>query len=166
MNSKFLLGGLAALGLSTGCATTGLGAGEVKHADEPVAFQFSERSPDGGRLKAVDGDGETYEGRFVQLTEQVERSRVEPIIMGGPATVSGPASAGMQMWALPVDTTVDDFIKLYTGRVVAWLQGDRGHSMRCSFTLANGDQGMKSGGSGECRLDDGRVITATFPAVG
>lgn len=166
MNSKVLMGCLVFAGLSTGCATSsGLGAGEIQHEEEPVAFHYTERSPEGGQLTAVSLDGEKYEGRFVQLTEEVERARVEPIMMGTPA--GGPASAqGMQLWALPADATVDDFIKLYTGRVVAWLQGDRGHAMRCSFTLANGDQGMKSGGSGQCHLDDGRVITATFPSVG
>lgn len=165
MKSKMLISGLAVFALSTGCATTGLGAGEVKHADDPVAFQYTEPTPEGGRLKAVSHDGEKFEGRFVQLTEQVERTRVEPIVMGGSAVgPNGPAS--MELWAMPADSTVDDFIKLYTGRVVAWLQGDQGHNMRCSFTLANGDQGMKAGGSGECRLDDGRVITAVFPSLG
>jgi len=54
------------------------------------------------------------------------------------------------------------FVTEYTGHVVAILKGDRGTHMRCDFHLHDGEQGMSSGGAGECQLSNGDRITSTF----
>jgi len=60
--------------------------------------------------------------------------------------------------------TGEDFVKKYTGRVVASLTAASGEHMRCRFQLVHPSSGMAGGGSGECQLPNGKTIDANFPA--
>ena len=58
-----------------------------------------------------------------------------------------------------------EFVRENSGRVLANLHDEKGEYMRCRFTLASPDRGMKGGGEGRCQLSDsGREINAEFRA--
>jgi hypothetical protein len=58
-----------------------------------------------------------------------------------------------------------DFIRHYSGRVVANLATPSATHMRCQFQLVHPSDGMAGGGSGQCQLPDGKTVDAIFPAA-
>jgi hypothetical protein len=57
-----------------------------------------------------------------------------------------------------------EFIKEYSGRVLANLHSDTGNHMRCRFRLISPSRGMAGGGEGRCQLSEtGTEINAEFP---
>ena len=60
-------------------------------------------------------------------------------------------SWGMSVW-----------VDHYDGRVVALLSGNRGGQARCHFTLRVTEAGLEGGGTGECQVNDGGHLAASF----
>jgi len=54
------------------------------------------------------------------------------------------------------------FTRHYAGRVLATLEGDRGHHMRCRLLLDDPDAGLMAGGRGHCQVSDGGTIDVRF----
>ncbi len=155
MKTNLLIGCLM---LGTGCATTGLGVGELEYhglTTEPVAFKWLERTPEGGRLEAIARDGEQFSGRFTQTVSTIERERLSRDEL---------IPWGWEGWGMSQPLLVTDFVKVYTGRVLARLKGSLGHELRCQFTLRDPDVGMNGGARGQCQRSDGEVLVAQFPA--
>ena len=148
-----LTGLLVALGA---CTSMGVGSGSLRPDNTPVAFSWT--SQDGGTtgtMKATAGAAGEYTGPFVQVTSTVRTEVLEPMWRGW--------RRGWGDWryfgAFP-DTA---FSTVYSGKVVANLNGSSGQGMRCRFHLNDPAAGMKGGGQGECQFDGGRTVDAVFP---
>lgn len=163
MKSYLLIAaGLLTLMVSAGCATTGMGRGEMTvkgKSAEPVLFRW--KSMDGGlsgTMTTILPDA-VYTGRFFQITRQVTREALVPMWDGW--------NEGWYDWPYegvpyPGGYDATQFITYYSGKVVANLESDGGRRMRCRFHLADPRSGMAGGGQGECQLSGGGVINATF----
>lgn len=155
-----LAGALTTAALLSGCTSTGIfGADIVRNgrAIEPVMFSW--KSTNGGidgTLAATLPDA-TYQGRFMQITRQVDTDSMAPMWSGWPA---GWADWPLADAPLPMDEM--QFSTVYSGRVVANLKSDGGALMRCRFRMARPDAGMAGGGTGECQLAGGTTIQAAF----
>jgi hypothetical protein len=155
-----LIGGAALL--LGGCASTGMGGGELArpgHRDEPVLFSW--RSGNGGisgQMIATLPDA-TYRGRFFQITRQTERATIAPLWDGW--------TEGWYDWpywdrgTLP-PYPVERFITRYSGKVVASLQSPAGKRMRCRLHMIDPARGMAGGGEGECQIAGAGTIRARF----
>ena len=124
---------------------------------------MSERLGNGGTLSVTLPDGESYSGRYLQITST---STVDTLGWGwGYGYGWGPywgdwGAWGPGPWYGPADWT--SFVRNYSGSVVATLFGNAGHTMRCRFHLASPELGLSGGGVGECQTSDGRHIDAQF----
>jgi len=156
MSMKMLrnVGGALALASLAACATTGAGTGTTREDNLPVKFNWSSDNAVSGDLTATLANGEAFDGKFFQVTSETRVDRLEPLWTGWrfrhdwPYWDSGP-----------------DFVKHYSGRVVANLQGTQGEHMRCSFRLVHPSSGMAGGGAGRCQVPGGETVDATFPAA-
>ena len=160
---QLIAAGLLTLMVLAGCATTGMGRGEMTakgESAEPVLLKW--RSMDGGlsgTMTAILPDA-IYTGRFFQITRQTTREALVPMWDGwNEGWYDWPP-----YWGEPYPDTYDatQFITYYSGKVVANLETSDGRHMRCRFHLVDPRSGMACGGQGECHLSDGRVINATF----
>lgn len=165
---------LTALLLAPACSRGDFG-GEVTRPDTapPVADQpapthehvvFTWTSADesfAGHIRTTLPTGETFTGKYHEITTNVPTERYSEVYGGWYA---GPWVGPRWYWgdAWPYYDTVEGFVTHYTGKVVARLTGDRGHEMRCHFTLDDRYGGMKGGGAGECQVSNGERITAHF----
>ena len=127
-----------------GCTTTGTGFGNV------------EKSSDGGisgTMSASLSPVQSFSGQFFQITSTTQIDGLGPLWDGWDYGWGdwGPGEGG-------------EFMRYYSGRVVANLADAKGEHMRCRFHLAHPDWGMSGGGSGECQVPGGEKIDATFPA--
>ena len=153
---------LVTLMILAGCATTGMGRGEMTAKGgvaESVLFKW--KSMDGGlsgTMTAILPDA-IYTGRFFQITRQTTREALVPMWDGW--------NEGWYDWPYDGEPYPDmygatQFITYYSGKVVANIETGGGRRMRCRFHLADPRSGMAGGGQGECQLSGGRVINATF----
>lgn len=165
----------AALLLLGGCTTTGMGGGDIAQkgkAPEPVLFAW--KSTDGGITGTMTATlpASTYQGRFVQITQQTQSSQLLPMWEGYPPGwgdwpywgwsggmgPGAPLGMGMPMGGAMYDAV--QFNTVYSGKVVANLKSINGGQMRCRLHMLNPPAGMAGGGLGECQIQGG----ATFPA--
>jgi hypothetical protein len=166
-----------------GCKSEGSFPGtisEKKSADEslqgkPVAAPpakyegvgFTWQATDGSRSGTIQAslpNGEHFTGQFHEITDTTTVETLD----GFYDTWYGSGWLGPEWaWdgAWPYYDEPDAYIRYYTGRVVAVLDGDRGTSMRCQFKLDNPAVGMKGGGQGECQLSNGDRIKTVFAAA-
>jgi len=75
------------------------------------------------------------------------------------------AILGRAVWgrgALPGGYDTTQFVTYYSGKVLANLGSPEGGRMRCRFLLFSPAAGIAGGGQGECQLQKGRTINATF----
>ncbi len=143
---------------AAGCATMGTGTGSTPTGTDPVTFNWKSSDSVSGTLSAVFANGGTYNGQFFQITRDTTVDNLGPLWNGwGPGWRGG--RFGTAWDAGP------DFIKNYTGRVVANLTGPNGEHMRCRFQLVHPSNGMSGGGSGECQVPGGKTIDADFPGA-
>lgn len=135
----------------------------AKH--EHVVFTWESTSgPHSGKMQAMLPDGEMFSGQFHEITSGTTVTVLDGFYRswyGGPWSRYDWTWGGD--WPYYYDYP-DEYITYYTNRVVALLEGDRGTSMRCHFTLDDTTRGMKGGGQGECQLSNGDRITAVFAA--
>lgn len=145
--------GLLAACAVAGCATSGLGEGHVEAPGKPEAegeAQFSWRADADatrGTIRAVLPDGRVFSGQFMQVTSTTVAQDLGPY-WGGPYTwgYGGPYY------------DYSTFVRHYSGRVIAQLDGPSGEVMRCRFLLARPEDGPQSGGVGDCELSSGEHI--------
>jgi hypothetical protein len=159
--NKTLLFALASLVLA-GCQSAGTGSGNVRGTRKPVAFTWQSTDSVSGDITATFGTGDVYKGTYFQITRDTRVDRLEPLWdgWGRPYTRTGPRT-GWRYWDRDMDR---EFIKEYSGRVLANLRSENGNHMRCRFTLISPSRGMAGGGEGRCQLSDtGTEINAEFP---
>lgn len=148
------VGGALALASLAACATTGAGTGMTREDNLPVKFSWSSDNAVSGNMTATLANGEAFDGKFFQVTSETRVDRLEPLWTGWRAHRDWP------FW-----DAGPDFVKHYSGRVVANLQASGGEHMRCSFRLVDPSSGMAGGGAGRCQVPGGETVDATFPAA-
>jgi hypothetical protein len=131
------VGGTLALASLAACATTGAGVGTTREDHLPVRFSWSSDNAVSGDMKATLANGTAFDGKFFQVTSETRVDRLEPLWTGW---------HHYRDW--PFWDAGPDFVKHYSGRVVANLQASDGEHMRCSFRLMNPSSGMSGGGAG------------------
>ncbi len=160
MNRRSLQMGLLALAALLGgaaCTTMGTGMGDTVGGGAGVRFDWKAQSAVKGQLTATFADGRTYSGNLLQINSETRVDDVAPLSLGWrPFGRRG----GWDYW-----NAGPQFIKHYSGRMVANLSDPDGDHMRCNFRLARPSQGMQGGGEGKCQLADGQTIAATFPSA-
>jgi len=137
-----------------GCATTGTGYGDAQKGErQPASFHWE--STDGGisgNMSASLSPERSFSGQFIETTTVVHIDGLDHMwhtwAPGWGAWTAGPANG---------------FVTSYSGHVLANLSDANGESMLCRFHLANPPSGMSGGGSGECQIEGGEKIDATFP---
>lgn len=148
--------------LLNACTSTGTGAGQVAAADgQEQSVTFTWTSTDGGISGTMTAGfpGENFEGRFFQITQQTRSELLSPLWLHW--------RRGWYDWTYwgypgmhPYTTT--QFIRHYSGKVVATLEAPGQQRMRCRFHLVEPEHGMSGGGEGQCQLTDGRTVRASF----
>lgn len=157
---KSLLVALAAVVL-VACQTAGTGSGNVRGTRKPVAFTWESTDSVTGKITATFGDGEVFRGTYFQITRDTRVDRLDPLWDGWGRPYRRGGRAGWRHWDRDADR---EFIKEYSGRVLANLHSDQGEHMRCRFNLISPSRGMAGGGEGRCQLSEsGREINAEFP---
>ncbi|MGJ7506081.1 hypothetical protein [Variovorax sp. GT1P44] len=156
-----LAAALMAAALLGGCASSGMGGGDIVRpgkAPDPVLFSWQSR--DGsidGTMTATTSDA-TYQGRFMQITQQTVADSLAPMWDAWPMGWSDWPYDG---WAAPM-VSVEQFVTVYSGRVIANMRSVDGRSMRCRLQLVQPDMGMKGGGDGQCQIAGGPSFHASF----
>jgi len=157
MNRRLLQTGVVVLAtlLAGACTTTGTGTGETRGGGPGVRFDWTAESAVKGQISATFADGKSYAGNLFQITTETRVDEVAPLWVGW-----------YSPWGeWPYWDGGPEFIKHYTGRVVANLKDPGGSHMRCNFRLVDPSRGMVGGGEGKCQLSNGHTIDATFPAA-
>ncbi len=138
--------------LIAGCASTGTMTGQISNPGGPpqrVTLSYvTDRSGDSGYLSLTLPGGESFNGRYVRV---------------GLAATAAPGldiDFSVVDWGKTADTWTFD--QADSDKIVALLQGDRGSTIRCRFTLVYPAGGMKDGGTGECQANTGERIDVRF----
>lgn len=154
--------GLLAMTLAVAaCTTTGTGTGATRDDNLPVNFSWKSDNAVSGTMTANLSDGESFTGKFFQITSDTRIDRLGSLWSGWNYR-NGPYWGAWPYWGYDAGP---DFVTHYSGRVVANLQGSDGAHMRCSFRLIDPSSGMSGGGAGRCQIPDGETVDATFPAA-
>jgi hypothetical protein len=158
MNKTMLgMAAVAAFAL-TACQTAGTGSGNVRGSKKPVAFTWESTDSVSGNITATFGSGDTFKGTYFQITRDTRVDRLEPLWDGWGRPYR---RTGWRYWDRSEES---EFIKEYSGRVLANLRSGNGDHMRCRFTLISPSRGMAGGGEGRCQLSEtGQEINAEFP---
>ncbi len=151
ISAVFLAAGVAA------CTTTGTGVGSSPTGRVQATLTWEMSGAREGTMTAMLSTGETFTGRYFQITRETRVDTLGPLWTGWATPW-----VGWPYWG-PIDPG-PQFITFYSGRVLANLQGPNGAYMRCSFTLIRPASGMAGGGQGQCQLPNGATINATFPS--
>jgi hypothetical protein len=150
---------LAGALLMTACQTAGTGSGNIRGTRKPVAFTWESTDSVSGNITATFGTGRVYKGTFFQITRDTRVDRLEPLWYGWGGRPL--RRSGWRYWAADPGP---EFVKTYSGRVLANLHSDDGDHMRCRFTLISPSRGMAGGGEGRCQLSESdQEISAEFP---
>ncbi len=158
--------GLALLAVTAGCATHGVGTGDLAPRYEaaqrdlgPVVFRWKSdgASATRGQITALLPDGTSFHGVYRQPTRNLETYgsdwyKTEPGMVW-PPTHPGEADP---FFIEGVQT--DHVLPQYSGRMLAVLKGPGDITMRCWLQLDQPRQGPAGGASGTCRLSDGERI--------
>jgi hypothetical protein len=134
------------------CTTMGAGSGSLSPGNSPVAFTWT--SKDGGNtgtMSATLEDGTTFNGPFLQVTQNLRADSFEPMWRGW--------RRGWGDWGPRADWLS---ATNYSGKVVANLQSADNQRLRCRFDLNRPVDGMAGGGQGECQFGGGRTVDAVF----
>lgn len=121
------------------CATSGIMQGRL--SGQPVQLHYHHSFWDqNGTIMGVLPDGEHFKGKFVVGTN---------------------STTGIGIGAKSGDVGVFSGSG-NTSQAAAVLNGDRGDSMYCRFTLSSPTDGLEGGGVGHCKLSTGQSINVTF----
>ena len=111
-----------------------------------------------GAREAASWYAEVFKGRYFQITRDTRVERLDPLWDGWSRPYP---RTGWRYWDRDMDR---EFLKEYSGRVLANLQSERGDHMRCRFNLISPSRGMAGGGEGRCQNSENRQeIKAAFP---
>jgi hypothetical protein len=158
MNKSWIYGAFAALAL-TACQTAGTGSGNVRGTQKPVAFTWQSTDSVSGDITATFGSGRVFKGTYFQITQDTRVDHLGPLWDGW----GRPYRRGGN-WRYWTYEPGPEFVKTYSGKVLANLHDDRGEHMRCRFTLISPSRGMAGGGEGRCQLSENdQEINAEFP---
>jgi hypothetical protein len=162
MNKSFVFTCIAASAfVLAACESTGgagTGSGNIRGTQKPVAFTWQGDDRDSGAITATFNSGRVFRGHYYQITRDTRVDRLDPLWDGWD---QGPRSSNWRYWEPDPDY---EFVRAYSGRVVANLRAQDGEFMRCRFSLINPQRGMAGGGEGRCQLSDSnREINADFP---
>ena len=157
--------------------TSGTGGGRVTgEGAAPAQVSFSWTSSDGGISGVMTAalPGQTFSGRFFQITEQTRAEVLTPLWsrwppgwhdwppLGRPWMVPQPYP---YPYPYPYAYPTTQFLTHFTGKVVASLESPEGpQQIRCRFDLVEPVRGMGGGGDGDCQFSDGRTVRAVFSA--
>jgi len=148
------------MGACAATLQTGILAGRLQQKGlptEPVVFSWEESSgSDGGTISTTLASGENYRGKFVRISATTDVGEIGSVYGSWDPMWNSWGMAGPDPWVYAGD--VQTFARLYSGKVVATLFGDRGGSMRCKFELSAPEQGFSGGGVGECQVSTGAHI--------
>lgn len=186
MSRKWLPSTLAlSLALTIGCKSQGSFSGDVDETQPPTETGTTDKNPPApapkhervpftwssdtegahsGQMQTTLPDGESFSGQFHQITENTTAQTLD----GFYGSWYGDPWGGPDWWwdgDWPYYDAPVEYIRYYTGRVVAVLDSEQGKSMRCQFRLDEPDRGMKGGGQGNCQVSNGEHITAVFAAA-
>lgn len=154
---------LVLAGALSGCVRTGQLNGRLSVPSQPVEnvkFEFrSDVSGEGGKLSTKLAGGESFSGRYVQITSTTREHVIAPLFQRWPPFWNDWGPFGTPWFAGNDYTT---FRTNYSGKVVATLFGDRGDTMRCRFRLSDPPAGLSGGGAGECQPSNGGKIDVQF----
>ena len=159
------LGLVLALGSLSSCTSTGPISGQLVlpgQAPQRVTLTYvTDRFDEGGQITGTLPSGESFSGRFVQVTSTSAMDSIGPTLSNWGSPIWNDWGPFSQTWiGGPADVTT--FRTNYSGTVVATLFGDRGTVMRCRFRLVSPSGGMQDGGTGECQLSTGGKLDAQF----
>lgn len=138
------------------CTSMGVGSGSLSPGNTPVRFNWI--SKDGGNtgtMSAGINNGVTFSGPFLQVTSTVRADALDPLWHGW--------RRGWADWGYSGPFPASAFSTVYSGKVIANLQGPDDQRLRCRFHLNDPVAGMGSGGQGECQFNGGRTVQAVFP---
>jgi hypothetical protein len=128
------------------------GYGSAVPSTNSLKFSWTSSGNVAGSMTATFANGETFTGRFFQITSSLT-DEFGP--QGSTWHQEGVYDVGPEL----------QYVAHYTGRVVANLSRSDGAQMRCRFELMRPVDGMVGGARGECQLPDGLSVDAQFPAV-
>jgi len=152
--------------LLAGCVAKGTIRGRLSGTGAtpaPITMSYrSQRFSQNGTLHVTLPDGESFSGRYLEVTSDTDAEALDPFWGGWGVGWAGwgPWSDDYGPWIAGED--IPTFMRNYSGKVIATLLGDRGSRMRCRFRLAQPQQGMTGGGVGECQVSGGGKIAAEF----
>jgi hypothetical protein len=129
----------------------------------PFSFESQGRDTGQGTMHTTLGaGGERFEGDYLRI----QKSTKGELVTAMSISWSGPE---WELWKHNADgswteegVSVGEFARFYTGKLIATLQGDRGHSMRCQLSLKDAEGGLLAGGKGHCQVTDGGTIDLEF----
>jgi hypothetical protein len=157
MNKTLMMGALATLALAA-CQTAGTGSGNVRGTQKPVAFTWQSTDSVSGDITATFGSGRVFKGTYFQITHDTRVDHLDPLWDGWGR------SHRRSSWRYWGADPGPEFVKTYSGRVLANLHANDGEHMRCRFTLISPSRGMAGGGEGQCQLSESeKEINAEFP---
>src|SRR3984957_1688528 len=130
-------GFLLLIGLVAGCAATRTGSGSAPPAPDSVTFRWTSSGNVAGSMTATFANGETFTGRFFQITSSLTDEL-------------GPQGAMWHQEGLYDVGPELQYVAYYTGHVVANLSRPDGAQMRCRLELTRPIDGMAGGARGEC----------------
>lgn len=164
MRSRTIAAALAAA-LCGGCVASGTIRGSLTHMEPDPATVImhyrSERFGEGGTISTTLPDGESFTGRYVQMSSEKTAQGIGTWGQWGVGSTDwGNWDEGMEPWIGGPDVMTS--ARAWSSKVVATLLGDRGGRIRCLFRLADPDEGMDKGGVGGCEVSGGGEITAEF----
>jgi hypothetical protein len=152
-----------AAGFLTGCASSGMGGGDiVQSGQSPQPVLISWKSDAGaisGSMTATLPD-DVFQGRFMEITRQTVSDDVAP--MWAPWPIGWGDWPDDGVWAGAPLWPSESVSTQYSGKVIANLADAGGRQMRCRIQLATPDMGMKGGGSGKCKVADGPAFAVSF----
>jgi hypothetical protein len=158
MNRSWLIPVVLAALTMAACQTAGTGSGNIRGSNKPVAFTWESTDSVSGNITATFGTGRVFKGTYFQITRDTRVDRLEPLWDGWGRPYRRSA---WRHWSADPGP---EFMKTYSGRVLANLHSPDGDHMRCRFTLISPQRGMAGGGEGRCQLSEsGKEINAEFP---
>ena len=131
--------------------------------EQKVIIAWESESDHTGNMTFTLGrGGQRFVGPYMLLETTVQHVETQPLYgLWDSPNFDEWAVGGSDAWFSP-GWGVTAWVDHYDGRVVSGLNGNRGGSARCHFTLSNTAAGLPGGGTGECQVSDGGLLKASF----
>jgi hypothetical protein len=133
--------------------SVGTGSGSLSPGDTPACVDWAgHNGGNTGTMSVTFGGGAVFSGSFAQLTSVARTDLPESV-----------GSEWRHSWSDSGPYPTSAFARVYSGRVIADLEGPDAQQLRGRFSLNDPVAGMRGGGQGECHLSSGRKVQAMFP---